>query len=239
MITALIIDRFLLSSHQMVVRLKVKAGRGEAERISFILSVRQFESNYVREPRWETDWRGKCKNCFLLYVSWKAPWYDFSRFKTEADSTGRWGGEWEEDGQSKWKHSMCAFLHISSLWGVVMSCAGAEQNQTHQYWMSYISLQCGSRQSELVHASTASRQGTRLTVSPEFCCSAIKSISLSQTEWLGMCYSRKTQVEPYSIIDWWMLSLRRVFFATTLNIFGFLHALFVTWWSKKVLSMHD
>lgn len=32
----------------MVVRLKVKAGRVEAERISSILSVRQFESNYVR-----------------------------------------------------------------------------------------------------------------------------------------------------------------------------------------------
>lgn len=92
MITASIIDRFLLSSHQMVVRLKVKAGRVEAERISFILSVRQFESNYVRGSLGERLTEGESVKTAFYYM-FLGRILDFSRFKTEADSMGRWGGE--------------------------------------------------------------------------------------------------------------------------------------------------
>lgn len=72
----------------MVVRLKVKAGRVEAERISSILSVRQFESNYVRGSLGERLTEGESVKTAFYYM-FLGRILDFSRFKTEADSTGR------------------------------------------------------------------------------------------------------------------------------------------------------
>lgn len=52
----------------MVVRLKVKAERLQAERISFILSVRQFESNYVSESLGERLTEGETVKTAFYYM---------------------------------------------------------------------------------------------------------------------------------------------------------------------------
>lgn len=149
----------------LVGRLKAEARESKAAREDFFLPsicMTIWKLLYDRELYWETFLGGAFNVCILIWewdteTVWEKP--RLQRKKEKPDSM----------------LSVCNFcmqlLFFSSL--VLASFAGSSWNWIHQYWMTFMSLQCGNRQLELWTCFCCQRTSdVNLTVTCDVCCSA-------------------------------------------------------------------
>lgn len=119
----------------------------------------QFESNYMRRMLWcETGCRRMWKKMLSSTHFLQGCLHFKVTIRGSKNKAENGGGKVTKS--RKTRQTGCATLAHSVFLHFVFLApfAGLDQSHTHQYWMSFISPQCGSCHSELQHTCAASRQ---------------------------------------------------------------------------------